>query len=620
MDVSKFTPWRTRGFVLTLTMLTASGCAGKSQGRMPGVVVVDTMQANVQAGPAEVSRGQKRHSQGQQRSEAGTAESTESEFDRNSIAGNQLAKESSKSESSGKSFLNPLSSPVSPAAHQGIPASSIQSEVVTALKEVSESPDGNSGTFTSPRAEQQSSREVPQALFSELPGPEIWTVQAETEDFERLESNEPLLVAPSESAEEDDLRLAPPPIMTGGITLDQAIASTMQNDPVLRAGFQVIRQAQADRVTAGLRPNPELEITQTLLPLTNPFIADVREGGPPQLDIMLTYPIDWYLFGKRSAAILSAQREVQVNHAEYEDLIRQRVLETSLAYYDVLEARALVELARQDVENLSEVERITRIGVENGALPEVEFNRIKLDRLSSQQTLRETERDLVAAQASLAALMGRSAADGSFDLAGELSEPIEMAIPDVPLAIAEAESNRPDINALRWRISQAQAETVVQEREKFPEVTPMIGYTRQFQSKAIGFPDANSWGIGLSMGLPISDRNQGNRMRARSEWIQAGQELQAALLELGAEITSLTAELKAARENLASTTEEQLELSERVRDSIRQAYEAGGRPLIDVLDSQRNFRETYANYITSRADYWRAVVQYNAALGTKMLR
>ena len=220
----------------------------------------------------------------------------------------------------------------------------------------------------------------------------------------------------------------------------------------------------------------------------------------------------------------------------------------------------------------------------------------------------------------MAALLGLRATPRGFDFSVQLSDPVEKVIPDVTVAFTEAELNRPDINALRWRISQAQAETVAQDREKYPEVVPMLGYTRQFQTKAIGFPDANAWGIGVSMGLPISDRNQGNRLRAQSEWIQAGQELQAALLELGAEITSLTAELEAAQENLTSTTQEQLEIAERVRDSIRQAYEAGGRPLIDVLDSQRNFRETYANYITSRADYWRAVAKYNAAIGAQKLR
>jgi len=45
---------------------------------------------------------------------------------------------------------------------------------------------------------------------------------------------------------------------------------------------------------------------------------------------------------------------------------------------------------------------------------------------------------------------------------------------------------------------------------------------------------------------------------------------------------------------------------------------AGGRPLLDVLDAQRNFRDTYRTYITSRATYWREVYQYGAAIGQQV--
>jgi cobalt-zinc-cadmium efflux system outer membrane protein len=53
----------------------------------------------------------------------------------------------------------------------------------------------------------------------------------------------------------------------------------------------------------------------------------------------------------------------------------------------------------------------------------------------------------------------------------------------------------------------------------------------------------------------------------------------------------------------------------RVRNSVIQSYEVGGSPLIDVLDAERAYRETYRAYISSRADYWRAMYIYNSAIG-----
>src|SRR5262249_42761076 len=120
------------------------------------------------------------------------------------------------------------------------------------------------------------------------------------------------------------------------ITLMQAVQLCLQADPKLKAGVEGIAQAQAEFVTASLKPNPELGVSQTLMPLFPGFTVDNR-GGPPQLDVGVSYPIDWCLFGKRAAAMASAQHGVEVSEHEYADLLRLRVGEVVLAYYDVLE-------------------------------------------------------------------------------------------------------------------------------------------------------------------------------------------------------------------------------------------------------------------------------------------
>ena len=422
------------------------------------------------------------------------------------------------------------------------------------------------------------------------------------------------------------------------LSLNEAIALTLERDPVLRAGFQEIAAANAEYVTASLKPNPELEIIQSLLPLVRPFEADIREGGPPQFDVMLAYPIDWYLFGKRTAAMRSTAAEVRVSRAEYEDLIRQRVLEVAEAYYDVMEAQAIVVLTQQDAENLLTVEGVTQVAVDNGAVPRVELSRIRLDRLNSQQALRDAMRDLRTAKAGLRAVMGGlipgvTAADAEGPVEADFRVAELLAAPDqqeddpqwnelfrdLDRLFDIARSNRPDIRALNLRIAQTRAEMESQRREAYPEVTPMFGYTHQFQRRAIGQPDADSWGAGLVMTLPVNDRNQGNRLLAAAQWRQSNQELRGGLIELQAEVLAVVAELETALENSKAIAGEQLRLAEDVRDSIRAAYEAGGRPLIDVLDSQRNYRETFGNYISSRADFLRAVQRFNATVATQVL-
>ncbi|MCL6546817.1 MAG: TolC family protein [Bryobacteraceae bacterium] len=432
--------------------------------------------------------------------------------------------------------------------------------------------------------------------------------------------------AGSDSAEKEAAETLPAPRGVevtdrppGGLTLDQVINACLLADPKLRAGFEAINQANADALSALLKPNPTLFADIQLLPLTRPFTVE-RQGGPPQQDVQLGYPIDWFLFGKRAAAMVSAGLGVRVSEAEYADLIRQRVTEAALGFYDVLEAKELLELARQDVRNFERVEANIRKAVEAGGRPRVELSRVRLDLLRSQQSLREAEAAVVAAKARLQAFLGRTDPDPSFDVAGSLAAPLTAVPLLVEEAFALALQNRPDLQALRWKASQAKVNIELERRKAFPEVTTTFGYSRQYQRRAIGFPDADSWSAAIEMTVPFSDRNQGNRAKASSVFIQSQREVQASEVALRAEIVTVHKELLTAYENAQSIGEEQLQLATEVRDSITKAYEeAQGRSLLDVLDAQRNYRETYRLYITSRAAYWRALYRFHSAVGQQVV-
>ena len=97
----------------------------------------------------------------------------------------------------------------------------------------------------------------------------------------------------------------PSPLPAPAITLDQAISLCLMNDPKIRVGVETINQAHADALTASLKPNPEMAVGGTLLPLSRP-ITPQQPGGPSEFDLEMGYPIDWFLFGKRAAAMASA--------------------------------------------------------------------------------------------------------------------------------------------------------------------------------------------------------------------------------------------------------------------------------------------------------------------------
>lgn len=398
-------------------------------------------------------------------------------------------------------------------------------------------------------------------------------------------------------------------------SVDQLIAMVLTSDPKLRVGYEDINQAAADSITAALRPNPTFSTDTQLLPLTRPF-TPAQQGGPPQFDAIVSYPIDWFLFGKRKAAIATAEIGVRQTEAEYYDLVRQRIRDASILYYDVLEAKALREVAQQDVDMLKTAEDITRRAVDVGGRPVADLNRIRIDLLQSRQMLLDAESKLKNAKTRMRALLGRVDSDAGFEVTGTFDPQAGPAPMTVDEAVAMAQENRPDLAALRYRVARAEATAALEQRKAYPAVAAKAGYTRQFQN-SIGFRDADTYLVGFDVGLPFSDRNQGNRVKAASQLAQSQYQLQLNTVELRSEIEQALNDYDFALRSTQVIAKEQLKIAEELRASVIKAKDAGGQAVINVLDAQKDYRETFRLYVVSRANFMRASVRLNAALGKK---
>jgi cobalt-zinc-cadmium efflux system outer membrane protein len=401
------------------------------------------------------------------------------------------------------------------------------------------------------------------------------------------------------------------------ITLQQAILETLQCDPKLRSALENIAQAKADLVTSAIIPNPTLAVTGIFLP--GRPITPAAPGGPPELDVLASFPLDWFLFGKQAAAIAAAQWGVEVSAADYADAVRLRVADTVAAFYDILEARAMLKLAQEDLASLQRVEDITRRQVKLGGAGSIEVDRIRLSVLDSQRDVRTRQATLTTAKAKLQALLGRHQADGAFEVGGSL----EVTSPAPPMetaeALAVAEENRPDLISLRKQIAKACASAQAEHTKAYPSVAPGGGLQYQFQGSE-GLPDFPSYNVGVNVSIPLFDRNQGNICKAHSVLAQSKLNLQAQYVQLQADLEQAVAEFRTARLDATSIGPEQLQAAKSVRDRTEAAYKVGGKTLLEVMDAERAYRDTSRTYIMGQSGYWHSLHRLNAAVGKQVLR
>src|SRR5438132_7291925 len=109
-----------------------------------------------------------------------------------------------------------------------------------------------------------------------------------------------------------------------------------------------------------------------------------NQAGPPQWDLVLTVPLDWYVFGKRVAAIEAARLNVDVASFDFADFIRTTVSQTVEAYYDHLEAKAQLQQAQDDLADVKRIEDIIKKQVGAGGAGLIDADRARLAVLDAQ--------------------------------------------------------------------------------------------------------------------------------------------------------------------------------------------------------------------------------------------
>lgn len=406
-----------------------------------------------------------------------------------------------------------------------------------------------------------------------------------------------------------------PPEGAGGMTLDQAIERLIGYNLDLRVQFHEIPKSEADVLTAGLRANPVFYADGQLIPYGK--FSEERPGGATQYDVNISHPFD--LSGKRQARTLVATRARRVLEAQYQDAVRQQVDGLYTAYATVLGAKETVRYARASVGGLQQLldktERLQRGGERSRG--DVERVRVQLD--SARIGLFDAEEALKAAKRPLTPLLNLPLAEVE---ALEVAGSIEDTFPAPPrgdelagLAVA----NRPDLWAARLGVGLAEADVRLARAERFQDVY-LLYQPYTFQNNApFDAKSAHSWALGVTVPLPVYNRNQGNIARAKVNVSQTKTQLAALEQKVVTEVRQAEREYDVTRLAVDRIERELLPGARRLRDVTVTQYNQGEAALVDVLLAQRDYNDVVRQYRDTQVRHRRSMLALNTAVGLRVL-
>lgn len=396
------------------------------------------------------------------------------------------------------------------------------------------------------------------------------------------------------------------------ITIEQAVQEALQKNPGLLAEKLGIPVAETAVITARLRPNPVLSASSDHLDWLGTGFNEINGAGPTETALRVDIP--WERGRKREYRVDTAGYAQKIAEARVADSIRRLRLDVTLACIDVIEAKARLDLANDNLKSLQGVVQLNETRLQGGAIPPIELMRSRVAMLQFRSNVKTAELALTTARVRLQTLLGRAPGQ-TVDVSDPLKIPIPPATPALDQIQIRAIAVRPDIQAARLDQARSQTELRLQLANGKVDYTAGAEYRRQQGVNGTG----NSVGFFVSVPLPVFNRNQGEIARVTSEEVQLQKQMDALQSQVSGEVVGAYREYETARQLIGDIESDLLGLSQETRNTTTYVYQAGAGSLLDVLDAQRAFNETMSTYYDAQAGYRRAITRLTSAVGEEVI-
>jgi cobalt-zinc-cadmium efflux system outer membrane protein len=396
-------------------------------------------------------------------------------------------------------------------------------------------------------------------------------------------------------------------------TWDKVKEQFQLNNTTLLASKLNIDELKAQEITAHLRPNPDFTLTADGTQISpshgvwQPFAGTFVSPGVS------------YLFERRNKRGLryeAAKQGTAIGAAQSSDTERTLLFNLRTAFVGILQAKAVLRLAHDNLEYYDKILKVSRDRFQAGDIARIDLDRLELQRLQYESDLQNAEVNLRTTKINLLALLDDRRPVDSFDVEGAFDFGEDL----LPLDDyrKEALDARPDLRAALLTVKQAETNYKLAEADGSTDPTIGVWFTH---NGSFNNPDAlNTIGASVSIPLRIFDRNQGEKLRtkidiSRDEKLRQGVETQ-----VYSDVDSAYATLNSNINLLKPYKRQYLEQAVRVRDTVFFSYQHGGASLLDFLNAESEYRSVELNYVNLVGSYLTAAAQINQAVGREVIQ
>jgi cobalt-zinc-cadmium efflux system outer membrane protein len=377
------------------------------------------------------------------------------------------------------------------------------------------------------------------------------------------------------------------------LSLQQALDSALANNPALRANDRLLGIAQGDRQQAGLIPNPEVSWS----------VEDTRSNSRITA-VQISQPIE--LGGKRGARVELAERGLDSAALQQEQARNNLRAQVVQAFHRALQAAMGLQLAEQTLTVSRRAVEVVEGQVKAGKISALQAKRaqLQLDEVLIEQ--QRASSALLDAKRELQVSMGTA-----YDLQQLRLEGSVATLPRLPVEsdLLRRLAGATEMRLAEMQIQQQDAALGLQRSERIPDLTVSIGSQySQVERQRVNL-------LGLSMPIPLFNRNQGNVLAASYRADQARDLRNATAQRLRADVLQASSQWRVAQAAITSFEGQMLSNASAALDNTTRGFQMGKFGFIDVLDAQRSLIDIRTRYLQALADALDAWVRLERIYG-----
>jgi cobalt-zinc-cadmium efflux system outer membrane protein len=397
------------------------------------------------------------------------------------------------------------------------------------------------------------------------------------------------------------------------LTWDQVKAKFEAANPTLKADAMSVDEMKAEEITAFLRPNPQFTAaTDGTQIAPHDGIWQPLAGNQAQGSFSYLHERDH----KRELRLESAKEGTQISDSQHQDLERNLLFTLRSAFVQTLEAKMVLEAAKEDLDYYDHIIQISRDRFNDGDIAQIDLDRIELLRVQYEAEIQSAIVNLRTAKIQLLQLLDDHTPAEKFDVTG----PFDFSDDLKPLEDFRqiALDARPDLRAALEALKQADTnhKLAIANGSTDPTLSGWYTWNPSFNNPY----DQQTLGLSVSIPLRIFDRNQGEKQRTQIDIGRNQQLTEASRTQVFSDVDTAYAEVASNIALLKPYKAKYNDQARRVRDTVTYSYEHGGASLMDFLNAQSDYRTVQLAYLQLIGTYLTAAGQLNLAVGREVIQ